>query len=146
MITGEFLGGVDGVRPLLEAAEAGAVCLVNPFRSELLGHKAIFALLTDPSHDFGFGPAELRAIREHVPWSRPVRDDVTTGPDGEDVELLDHMRAHRRELVLKPAHSFGGHGIELGWHLDESGWERAIGVALEADFVVQLLTRLRGPS
>jgi len=137
MVTGEFLGGVEGVGPLLDAVRVGAVCLVNPFRSELLGHKAIFALLTDPAHDFGFSAAERRAIREHVPWARPVREGATTDPDGESVDLVEYLRAHRRELVLKPAHGYGGHGVELGWRHDDSGWERAIGVALEADFVAQ---------
>jgi hypothetical protein len=142
MLTGECMAEEAG--PLLDAVRAQAVCLVNPFRSELLGHKAIFALLTDPAWDFGFDAAERRAIREHVPWARQVIDGRTTGPDGEPVELVEYLREHRERLVLKPAHEFGGHGVELGWRQpDASSWERAIEVALEADFIAQHRVELR---
>jgi hypothetical protein len=137
VLTGECLERVDDVRAIMDAVRAGAVCLVNPFRSELLGHKAIFALLTDPGQDFGFSAAEREAIRDHVPWARQVVDARTTDPEGADVDLVEYLRAQRDHLVLKPAHDFGGHGVELGWRQDDSDWERAIQVALDNDFVVQ---------
>jgi hypothetical protein len=137
MLTGECLDRADEMRPMMDAVRAGAVCLVNPFRSELLGHKAVFALITDPEHDFGLSGAEREAVREHVPWSRPVIDGRTTDPHGKEVDLVEHVRAERRQLVLKPAHDFGGHGVQLGWRQDEAGWERSIQLALEHDFVVQ---------
>lgn len=120
--TGGFLGGARELEPLFEALRAEAVCLVNPFRSELLGHKAIFALLTDPRHDFGFDAAERAAIREHVPWARSVIEGRTTDPDGNEVDLVEYLRGNRQRLVLKPAHDFGGHGVVLGWHEDEASW------------------------
>jgi hypothetical protein len=138
-----FLGGVDELAPLFDAIRAEAVCLVNPFRSELLGHKAIFTLLTDPRYEFGFDAAERAAIRAHVPWARPVRDGRTTDPDGEEIDLVDYLRRQRRRLVLKPAHDFGGHGVTLGWREDDSSWEREIETALAADFVVQQRVELQ---
>jgi hypothetical protein len=135
--TGECLEHRDEVAPLLEAAREGAVCIFNPFRSELVGHKAVFALLTDPSHDFGFDAAEREAIREHVPWGRPVVDGETTDEGGEKVDLVEHLIAERERLVLKPSHDFGGHGVTLGWRTDEGDWRAAIETALEADFIVQ---------
>jgi hypothetical protein len=58
MTTAECLQVRDEVAPLLDAVRDGAVCMVNSFRSELLGHKAIFALLTDPDYEFGLSGAE----------------------------------------------------------------------------------------
>jgi hypothetical protein len=142
MLSGEFLAGGD-VQPILDAVRAEAVCLVNPFSSELLGHKAIFALLTDPEQDFGFSAAEREAIRDHVPWARPVADGPTTDPAGKRVDLVEHLREQRQHLVLKPAHDFGGHGVALGWREDDSAWERAIEVALEADFIAQRRVELQ---
>jgi hypothetical protein len=81
--------------------------MVNPFRSELLGHKAIFALLTDTGQDFGFDAAEREAIRGHVPWARQVVDGRTTDPEGAGVDLVEYLRDRREHLVLKPAHDFG---------------------------------------
>jgi hypothetical protein len=80
MTTAECLKVRDEVAPLLDAVREGAVCMVNSFRSELLGHKAIFALLTDPEHDFGFSAAERAAIRTHLPWTREVFDGTTSAP------------------------------------------------------------------
>ncbi|HEX8752480.1 MAG TPA: hypothetical protein VF731_03610 [Solirubrobacterales bacterium] len=137
VLTAEFLEGgaeLDGIR---EAVRAGAVCLANPFHAELLGHKALFALLSDPELDFGFSAAERAAIAAQVPWTRRVVEGRTTGPHGENVDLVAHLLEQRPDLVLKPAHGFGGHDVVLGWHQDDAAWEAALATALEADFVVQ---------
>lgn len=138
-----FLDGAEALRPLFEALRAEAVCLVNPFGSELLGHKALFALITEPRPEFGFDAAEREAIRAHVPWARLVRDGRTGDPGGNTVDLVAYLRANRRQLVLKPAHEFGGHGVVLGWRQDEAAWEAAIATALESEYVVQRRVELR---
>jgi uncharacterized circularly permuted ATP-grasp superfamily protein len=53
------------------------------------------------------------------------------------VELLDFVRANRERLVLKPNDQYGGHGVHLGPHLDQTAWENAIATALSSDYVVQ---------
>ena len=143
MPTSEFLTGGEDVQPILDAVQAEAVCLVNPFSSELLGHKAIFAMLTDPEQDFGFSAAEREAIHGHVPWARPVVDGPSTDAAGKRVDLVEHLRGQRQHLVLKPAHGFGGLGVTLGWREDDSAWERAIQVALDADFIAQRRVELQ---
>jgi hypothetical protein len=143
LLTGECVARRDEFAALLDAVRAGAVCMVNPFRSELLGHKAIFALLTDPSHDFGFTATEREAIRTHVPWTRRLVDERTAGPDGNEVELVPHVRESRDRLVLKPSHDYGGHGVHLGWREDDAAWERTVVRALEEDYIVQRRVQLR---
>ena len=143
MTTAECLAERDAVAPLLEAVRGGAVCMVNPFRSELLGHKAIFALLTDPEQDFGFTAAERTAIRAHVPWTRQVRDGKSTDPAGAQVELLPYLAEHRERLVIKPTHEYGGHGVCLGWRMSAEEWEREIADALKGDCVAQRRVELR---
>jgi hypothetical protein len=135
--TGECLEHRDEMSPLLDAVREGAVCMVNPFRSELVGHKALFALMTDPEHDFGFDAAEREAIREHVPWGRRVAEGPSTDESGQQVDLIEHLIAEREKLVLKPTHDFGGHGVTLGWRTDDSSWRDAIDTALKADFIAQ---------
>jgi hypothetical protein len=137
LLTGECVARRDEFAALLDAVGAGAVCMVNPFRSELLGHKAIFALLTDPSRDFGFTAAEREAIRAHVPWTRRLVDGRTTGPDGREVDLVSHVGENREHLVLKPSHDYGGHGVHLGWREDDAQWERSVTGALEEDHIIQ---------
>ncbi|MGH2962795.1 MAG: hypothetical protein ACRDL3_11485 [Solirubrobacterales bacterium] len=141
--TAECLAARDEVAPLLDAVGEGAVCMVNSFRSELLGHKAIFALLTDPGYDFGFNGAERTAIREHVPWTRQVFDGKTTDAHGNEVDLVEHVAENRERLVLKPTHDFGGHGMRLGWDESEESWRDAIANALDTDYIAQHRVELR---
>ncbi len=137
MLTGECVARSDEFKAVLDAVSAGAVCMVNPFRSELLGHKAVFALLTDPARDFGFSAKERAAIRTHVPWTRRVADGRTTGPGGTDVDLVEYVTENRPRLVLKPAHDYGGHGVHLGWDESDSEWAEALKRSLETDYIVQ---------
>ncbi|MBP7866597.1 MAG: hypothetical protein KA419_11665 [Acidobacteria bacterium] len=137
MHTDDCLERAEEIAPLLQAVRQRAICLVNPFRSELLSHKYLFALLTDDRHDFGFTREEVSAIREHIPWGRILRDGRSSGPDGKTVDLLEYVQANKDDLVLKPAHAAGGSGVFLGWNLDGSAWEKALREALAGEYVVQ---------
>ena len=141
--TAECLAARDEVGALLDADREGAVCMVNSFRSELLGHKAIFALLTDPSHDFGFTARERETIRTHVPWTRQMFDGKATDPSGDEVDLVRYVLDHRDRLVLKPTHDFGGHGVRLGWRESDSEWEDSMRRAIDSDYIVQHRVELR---
>lgn len=123
--------------PLLAALRANAVCMINPFRAELMGHKALFALLTDPDVDLGLNAAERAVIQDHVPWGRLLREGTTSAPDGTRVDLIEYMLENRDSLVLKPTHEAKGDGVELGWHHDASSWEIVIKTGLEEDYIVQ---------
>src|SRR5262249_9678668 len=59
-------GGLD--HPVIRALHDRAVCMVNGFRCKILYKKASFAVLSDEANAGLFSPAELQAIREHVPW------------------------------------------------------------------------------
>ena len=93
--------------------------------------------MSDPSRDFGLTAPERKAVRDHVPWGRPLRDGSATDPSGKPIDLVAHVIDNRERLVLKPAHSYGGLDVQLGWRLDQGAWESAVADALEDDFVVQ---------
>ena len=137
MHTDDCLERADEIAPLLQAVKEKAVCMVNPFRSELLSHKYLFCLLTDESHDFGFTKEEVSSIRAHVPWGRIFREGRSTDSQGNVIDLVEHVRNHKDELVLKPAHAAGGAGVRLGWACDDDQWSDAVGDALQGEFIVQ---------
>lgn len=114
----------DSLQPLLQALREKAVCMVNPFTFQ--GHKAVFDLVTDPGLDLGFTEEEARLTRQHVPWTRLVRPGATTGPDGEEVDLVRFATGHRSRLVLKSVGGMGGKDVHLGWLETEADWEAAI--------------------
>jgi uncharacterized circularly permuted ATP-grasp superfamily protein len=111
--------------------------MVNSFRSKLIHKKALFAVLTDNRHAALFSEAELAAIRAHVPWTRVVRDE-RSDYQNEPVDLLEFVRRNNQRLVLKPNDDYGGHGITIGWNVDQADWDAAIQKALtNGDYLVQ---------
>lgn len=127
-------GGVD--HPLLRAATDGAVVLVNGIHGKPLHKKASLAVLTDERHAARFSAAEHEAIRRHVPWTRVV-EERHTDVDGDRIDLLPWIAAHRESLVLKPNDDYGGAGIVLGWEVAADEWERAVTRATREPYVVQ---------
>lgn len=117
---------------LVKAYTANAVCVANNFRCKIPHVKAFFAVLTDERNGALFSHSERELIRKHIPWTRVV-EDVGTAYYGEHIELLNFIRRHRENLVLKPSDEYGGAGVTLGWETNERDWdvaiERAISVA-----------------
>src|SRR6185503_10965673 len=72
LLVNEYLPIVKAHPALLDAYRAGAICMVNSFRSKLIHKKALFAVLTDSRRAALFNNAEQEAIRAHVPWTRIV--------------------------------------------------------------------------
>ena len=136
VIIHEFLERFDETHPVFRACTDGAVCMANSFRSKIPHKKASFAILTDERYHRLFDPEQLETIRRHVPWTRNVKYGDSTYA-GEDVDLLEFIRAERHRFVLKPNDEYGGKGIHFGWESSESEWDDAIEEALEAHYVVQ---------
>lgn len=132
----ELLAREDEVRPLLQAYEDGAVCMVNSPRDKLFHKKAIFALLTDERYQSLLTVEEREAVRRHVPWTRRVTDSTTTF-GGKTVDLLDLVRRDRDRFVLKPNDDYGGAGVAVGWEGSDGEWDAMLQKALEGAYVVQ---------
>lgn len=104
--------------------------VVSSFAGEL-DHKSVFEILTTPALAERFSPEQQRIFRDHVLWTRRVRDMRTTDPDGAEIDLVPWLRRHKDALVLKPNRSFGGWGIVVGPHVDLAAWDEAIAAALD---------------
>jgi hypothetical protein len=132
----EFLQRFDLSHPLVQAYRAGAVCMANSFRSELAHKKAMFALLTDENLTQKFPAAERKAIRDHVPWTRLVKEGKTTYHE-KTIDLQEYVLKHRERLVLKPNDDYTGQGSFFGWEMNDASWERALRQAMRSPYVVQ---------
>ena len=137
LLVNEYLPIMNDYPALLNAYRAGAICMVNSFRSKLIHKKALFAVLTDRKYAHLFTQTELDAIHAHVPWTRIVRDERSDYRD-QNIDLLEFIRKNNERLVLKPNDDYGGHGITIGWNAEEADWEQAIQSALaNGDYLVQ---------
>lgn len=137
VLVNEYLPIMAEQPALLNAYRAGAVCMVNSFRSKLIHKKALFAVLTSARRADLFTREEQSAILAHVPWTRLVRAEQSDY-QGAKIDLLEFITANRNKMVLKPNDDYGGHGITIGWNIDELGWNEALRSAVaNGDYIVQ---------
>jgi hypothetical protein len=137
LLVNEYIPLMGEFPALLDAYRAGAICMVNSFRSKLIHKKALFAVLTNERYAHLFTEEERAAVRLHVPWTRKVRAE-RTDHYGEEIDLLEFAANSRDRLVLKPNDDYGGHGIYIGWNTDEIGWDEALRHALSnGDYLLQ---------
>ncbi len=137
LLVNEYLPIMKEQSALLDAYRAGAFCMVNSFRSKIIHKKALFAVLTDARFKSLFSSNELEMIAGHIPWTRRVRAGKSDYY-GDEIDLLKFINERRDRLVLKPNDDYGGHGIYIGWNIDEIGWDEAIHNALaNGDYLVQ---------
>lgn len=138
VLVGEILErlGLDNV--LTETMRARAACVVNSYRIQLIFKKVLFALLSERWDDPRFSPAQQRAIRAHLPWTRVVAE----GPadfHGRSVDLPRLLTDEQSRFVLKPNGEYGGKGVVLGWEVTPEAWQAALAGALASPspYVVQ---------
>ena len=137
LLVNEYLPIMGQFPALLDAYRAGAVCMVNNFRSKLVHKKAIFAVLTNEKYEHLFSDHEIATINKHVPWTRKFREELTMNR-GVEIDLVEWTRQNADKLVLKPNDDYGGHGIYIGWNSTEAEWNDAIETALaDGDYLVQ---------
>ncbi|ELS54480.1 hypothetical protein [Streptomyces viridochromogenes] len=139
----DLLGGDDTelAAPVLRAAEEGRVHLFAPLEVELYGSKGCLALLSDEANRQHFDAAELALVESFLPWTRMLREGKVDAPDGERVNLLDHVLAHREELVIKATASHGGLDVLAGWRTPADEWRAKAEQALGGPYIVQRRVR-----
>jgi hypothetical protein len=72
----EMIPGLgDRLHGIFQAVRAGVVCMITAFRNTVMGHKALFALMTDPEIDLGLPTTVSDLVRTHVPWTRLRSND-----------------------------------------------------------------------
>lgn len=136
VIAGELMAKKEEVRPFLEAYRHRAACFANSFRSRLADNKAIFSIFSDPALAHHFSSEERAVFDATIPWTR-LLTDTRTKWNGRDVDLVEHVRSHRDDLVLKANISYGGKDVVIGWESTPAQWEQAIETALRGSWVVQ---------
>jgi hypothetical protein len=132
----EFLMRYDLTHPLVRAYRDRKVCVVNSFRTEMTRKRSMLALLTDESVTGSFPAVERKAIRDTIPWTRVVAQCKTTW-QGQPVDLVEFILKNRTKLVLRPNEDSGELHSTDGLQTDDSGWKRALGVAMRHAYVVQ---------
>jgi hypothetical protein len=129
------IGQKENITPIKEAIRQGI--LVNPRGMEPLGAKGLFEMMRKQT----LLKMSDDSVR-HTPWTRQFYPRSTTGPDGEYIEdLVSWTKEQWKDLILKPAHGYSGHGIFVGYMRKSK--ESHIQTALNADdYIVQQMIPL----
>jgi uncharacterized circularly permuted ATP-grasp superfamily protein len=135
-VLSELVQREDEVRDFMRAYAEGAAVFVNTFRCRLSEDKAFLALLTDEAFEHLLDPAERAFVAAAVPWTRKV-EERRTRFRGLDLEMPAGLVTHRADLVLKPAHGYGGREVLVGSLTAPAAWEAAVARALREPWVVQ---------
>lgn len=114
----------------LEAWLEGIVDLYPGPMNWIYSDKRNLALISEHADSDAFSRAERQLIAEHVPWSRLVAPGPTTFR-GKHGELGEILLTARQDLVLKPAQSYGGIGVQIGRSTSPDVWQELVRQALE---------------
>jgi uncharacterized circularly permuted ATP-grasp superfamily protein len=125
-LLGELVERQDEVRDLLTAYRERRVVFVNSLRCALSEDKAFLGLLGGEDFAALLSADERAFVARVVPWTRRVSAD-----------RVAYLVEHRKELVLKPAHGYGGESVLIGAETAAGDWERSVGTALQAPWVAQ---------
>lgn len=136
LLMNEFYAMRDDCKAYMEGYVAQKTCYLNSFRTKLVHKKSLFALLTNEKYTAGLTREQQEAIRNHIPWTRLLRDEVTTFR-GLRIDLVDFVRSNRKYFVVKPNDEYGGKDVTLGFAADQGEWDDALQRALERRYVVQ---------
>ena len=101
-------------------------------------------LNADAAYARYFTAAQRRLFREHLLWTRLVREAAVSDPSGRVVDLPAFIQHNRQRLVLKPNTMFGGEGVVIGHTVSQRVWERELHAALHGTerYVVQQVAKI----
>jgi hypothetical protein len=123
--------------PVLEAAAAGAVVLVSPFRDEWLASKTSFVMLHEARARGLLDPQVAGIVARMVPatW---LLEDGSAGRGRFSVTPGELRTRRAEDLVLKPGIGSGGAGVLLGASTPpDVFWTSVQQAAREGSYVVQ---------
>lgn len=135
LVLSEAVARSDELGAFFRAYREGLAVFVNSFRCRLSEDKAFLALLSDEAFDF-VTPDERAFLDRYVPWTRKVEERHTLRL-GREIDLLAFALDERAELVLKPAHEYGGRSVLVGAETESSVWEAAVLDARGEPWVLQ---------
>ncbi len=127
----DFLSRPDDVAELLKAVRAGAVCMVNPLRSYLLGSKSLLSLLWDDQFMSSFPDDDRTTARALVARTLQVTTD-----------RIKQLLGERDRWVIKPAFGHGGHDVMLGSEICAGDWSAIVNRATQSPWVMQPLLQI----
>ncbi len=113
----ECFDRADEIKPLIEAYRNGDVCMVGPFRSQLLHNKNVFRVLRHPDVLSLFTPEEQTLIRDRIPQTLRLTE--------EEVRQCSVVR-EREAWLIKPEDRYAAQEVIAGRDCTKVQWQRLL--------------------
>jgi len=140
VITRELIDKRSEAEDFITGIKDHLACVVNPFRSFIVGNKKILAALSDERFQHIFSQTERDAIASTIPWTKVLSDNKVMY-QGFRVDLKPFVIDNQEKLVLKAAVSYGGKDVVLGRETDPHKWASVVDKHIDSEaWVVQEYT------
>jgi len=140
VITRELIENRSKAEAFITGIKDHLACVVNPFRSFIVGNKKILAALTDERFQPIFSQTERDVISSTIPWTKVLADEKAIY-HGFVVNLKPFIIDNQEKLVLKAAVSYGGKDVFLGCETDSQKWASVVAEHIDSQaWVVQEYT------
>ncbi|MBN1549908.1 hypothetical protein JW979_00505 [bacterium] len=129
---------------IINAYRDGNICFVNPVRAATGDFKTLPAIMSDENYRNLFSEEEWDTMIKTVPWTRQVKNGITTSFHSEKGEMSALLKRNKDAFVLKPNEGYGGFGIFIGIDCSQKEWENAVdkAVAPGSDYAVQEFVKI----
>lgn len=118
----------DEIEDFQAAYRDKAVCVVGPYRSQIMHNKAFFAILKDEKNHYLFNNDELEFIKKHIPQTFLLNNK----------KIRDFALQNKYKLVLKPMDYYAARNVAIGVDSDIKSWEKLIDNALQTkNYLIQ---------
>jgi hypothetical protein len=132
----ELVQRENDVAAALESYSRREALFVNSFRCQLSEDKIFLSILSDEAFAAFLDEGEREFVARVVPWTRKLEERRTLR-GGREIDLIPHVLERRAQLVLKPAHAYGGQSVLLGAETEPRAWEQAVREAVGGAWVLQ---------
>lgn len=127
-VTSDILAHRDEVKPFLQAAEDGKVCLIGDFCTQVVHDKVLFRILHDPRTSAFLSEEDRACISAHVPYTAMLTAETAARRE---------VRGEKDRWIIKPRDSYGAHGIYPGRQCTEEEWRAQLDARADTDYILQ---------
>lgn len=143
-VTSDIMAHYDEVQGFIAAAEAGKVCLMGDFRTQIVHNKLLFKVLHLDETMRLLTKEEQMFVRAHV----PMTISLCGIKDSDDKSLAESERLRRKELfddvmnnknkwIIKPEDSYGSKGVLAGEECSDEVWRETVLKNLNEGYILQ---------
>jgi hypothetical protein len=118
---------VEEVTGFIQAYKENAVCMVGPFRSQIMHNKRFFEILCDQNKTTFLSSEERDFINKHIPKTHLLNK-----------HLLPKALQNKDDFLIKPDDLYAGKGVLCGVDVDYETWQEELSKALKnGNFLLQ---------